>query len=225
VYFTFIGERIIQKHEPKCLVRMKILGNLFLAVWMLALGFGCKRAESESKMLIPLTMEEEAYYLKTGQQIAQSTFVAMSSRLQAAMAEGGVARAAAYCNTAALPIADSMSAIYGAQIRRTSLKIRNPEDRPTKAEQVALERYAALDASNVEMKPSVALLDDKTIGFYAPIRVNGACLACHGELGSTMQEKDYTHLKRLYPSDQAIGYVDGDWRGLWSITIERKSNK
>lgn len=216
---------MMQKFDLQCLMSMKRISNLFLAVWVLILGFGCNRAEPQPPSITPLTAEEEARYLEVGQQIAQATFAAMSSRLQAALAEGGVARAAAYCNTAALPIADSMSAVYGAQIRRTSLKIRNPEDRPTQAEQVALDRYAALDTSNAELKPSVTLLDDQTIGFYAPIRVNGACLACHGELGSTMQESNYIHLKRLYPSDQAIGYADGDWRGLWSITIKRKSNK
>lgn len=169
----------------------------------------------------PLTEEESVRFLQHGQEIAQATFAAMSGRLQAAMQEGGVAYAAQYCNTAALPIADSLSGVYGAKIRRTSLKVRNPEDRPDDLEKTALEQYARDWSAQLPLKPKAVLIDNQTVAFYAPIKVNALCLSCHGELGTSLKADDYDTLKSLYPEDQAIGYKDGDWRGLWSIRFDR----
>jgi cytochrome c553 len=191
---------------------------LFLTA--LAAITACNR-QPKAPEISPLTEEESARFLEQGQEIAQATFAAMSGRLQAAMQEGGVAHAAQYCNTAALPIADSLSGVYGAKIRRTSLKVRNPEDRPDDLEKSALEQYARDWSAQLPLKPKAVLIDNQTVAFYAPIKVNAFCLSCHGEVGASLKAEDYATLKSLYPEDQAVGYQDGDWRGLWSIRFDR----
>src|SRR5690606_15423874 len=54
---------------------------------------------------------DTAAMLSTGTQIAMATFGVLSAELSAAMARGGVAEAAPYCQLNALPIADSLSQV------------------------------------------------------------------------------------------------------------------
>lgn len=197
------------------------LSNFFFPLSLLLLLLSsCGSGTSSSAPR--LTEAEKAGYLAKGKEVAAASFDAMSSRLMQAMAEGGVAHAVSYCNTAAMPLVDSLSAAYGAQIRRTSRKIRNPADSPTQAEQLALNHYDALAAGKSDLKPSVVQLEDGKVAFYAPIIVKPACLACHGQLGTTLQESTYATIQSLYPKDAAIGYAVGDLRGVWSITFDSK---
>lgn len=198
--------------------------SFLLAAVLVGYLTSCGESGSASKHHSPLTSDEEAQYLAQGKEIASAAFDAMSSQLMQAMATGGVPHAVTYCNTAAMPLADSLSAQFGAHIRRTSLKIRNPQDSPSPAERQALSQYAARAAGHTALAPSVVLLEDGQVAFYAPIMVKAACLACHGQLGTTLQPTDYAVIQSLYPQDAAIGYADGDWRGLWSITFERKQH-
>lgn len=196
---------------------------VFFAV--LGLAVACNRQPRQRIDDAPaavLTQEEAAQYVAQGKEIAAATFAALSSRLQEAMQQGGVAYAAPFCSTVALPLADSLSIQYGAEIRRTSLLIRNPKDAPLPHERAALERYETQWQKQEPLQPSALLLEDgKTVAFYAPIHVNAFCLTCHGKLGETLSEKDYAAIKALYPEDQAIGYADGDWRGIWSISFKK----
>lgn len=172
-----------------------------------------------------LTEAEKTQYREKGQEIALATFGALSSQLKAALQEGGVAHAVQYCNTVAYPLVDSLSAVHDAEIRRTTLKVRNPADAPTEAERTVLEAYHAQAAAGEELKPVVQAVDEQTIAFYAPIKMQGLCLSCHGKLGETLQPADYAVIKSLYPEDEAIGYSDGDLRGMWSISFQRPAGQ
>lgn len=171
---------------------------------------------------VPLTSEEVSLYTQRGKEIAQGTFAVMSSELLGAMQRGGVEEAARYCNLAAYPLVDSLAKVYEAGIRRTSLKIRNPKDQPTEAEREMLLSFQQLHEAGKPMEPVVQLLDPNTVAFYAPIKIQPLCLQCHGKLGETMKESDYTVIQELYPADEAIGYSEGDLRGIWSIQFRKK---
>ena len=88
------------------------------------------------------------------------------------------------------------------------------------AEQTVLEQYQKQFEEGKELKPQVQSLDDNRVAFYAPIKVNSFCLQCHGVEGETLKEEDYIAIKASYPEDKAIGYVDGDLRGMWSIEFK-----
>ena len=47
------------------------------------------------------------------------------------------------------------------------------------------------------------------------------CLKCHGKIGETLNEDDYTIIKKIYPDDKAIGYDNENLRGIWSIQFEK----
>lgn len=188
----------------------------FLFAGMLLNFIACDSQPKQPETEATSQIETEKYLAK-GQQIAGATFTALSGKLQAAMKEGGVPNAVEYCSLAAYPMVDSLSKVHGATIRRTSLEVRNPKDAPAPAERQVLDQYEKADAAGEELKPIAQQLEGGGVAFYAPIRVNELCLQCHGVLGETMTEENYAVIKETYPEDQAIGYADGDLRGMWSI--------
>ncbi len=197
---------------------MKI--KLLLPFMIIAISlFSCqskeKQEESKSSEL------DKAVYLERGQKIAGATFTALSSKLQAAMQEGGVVHAIEYCNLAAYPLVDSLSKVHQATIRRTSTKVRNEKDTPTTAELAVLEEYQKMAEEGEALKPIVKELNQEYMAFYAPIRINASCLQCHGKVGETLLEENHALIKELYPNDKAIGYSDGDFRGIWSIKLKK----
>jgi len=175
----------------------------------------------ESSTTGSLTIEEKEKYMSRGKEIAQGSFQALSSALQGAMSSGGVEKAMNYCNISAMPLTDSLSDVYNARVKRTALKYRNPQNKPTEAEEKMLNAYMTQAAENQEMSPEVKLLDENHIAFYAPIKTMGLCLTCHGTVGESLTEENYETIKALYPEDQAVGFEMGDLRGMWSITFER----
>lgn len=178
--------------------------------------------EKETAQVTELNETQRAAYLEKGKAIAGATFTELSSRLQAAMQEGGVTLAVEYCQLNAFPLVDSLSKVHGADIRRTTLKVRNPKDKPSALEQEVLETYAQQDAKGETIGPIVKALEDQEVAFFAPIRTNAFCLQCHGKPGETLKEEDYALIRQHYPEDKAIGYQDGDLRGMWSIRFRNE---
>ncbi len=169
-----------------------------------------------------LTEQQKQAYLEKGQDISMATFSALSSQLASALRESGVEGAVEYCNLVAYPLVDSLSAVHDATIRRTSFKVRNPKDAPTAQERAVLEEYHAREAAGQSPEARVVKLNGKQIAYYAPIRIQPLCLQCHGKLGESLKEEDYAIIKELYPKDEAIGYENGDLRGMWSITFREE---
>jgi hypothetical protein len=202
---------------------------LFFAVIVFVSSFvACKEnPEKSAKESTPetpsieLSQEEIAQYTTTGKSIAKSTFMALSGKLKQALKEGGVEDAAEYCNLVAIPLTDSLAQLHNATIKRTSLKLRNPDNKPTDAELEMLNTYQARFAANTELKPEVHMLDEETVQFYAPIKTQQLCLTCHGIIGEELTQENYQTLKSLYPEDEATGYAENELRGMWSISFEK----
>jgi hypothetical protein len=196
---------------------MKIKLLFFFFALLLAAVFSCENQSSSQDGAAVAAPVGDSVYLEKGKTIASATFAALSGELQAAMAEGGVPNAVEYCNLAAYPLVDSLSKVHQADIRRTSLKVRNPQNAPTAAEKTALEFYAQAMGAGQALRPQVQRSDDGTVVFYAPIQINAFCLQCHGKVGETLRTEDYAVIQKMYPEDRAVGYAEGDLRGIWSI--------
>lgn len=158
--------------------------------------------------------------LEQGKKIAQESFKALSSKLKQAMADGGPEHAVVFCNTAALPITDSLSQHFNATVKRTALKYRNPENKPDSTELNALVKYSNEIAEGGQPKPFITSING-TKRFIAPIPTKGLCLSCHGVPGKTIPQDLYTQITALYPEDMAVGFQEGDLRGIWSITFNK----
>jgi hypothetical protein len=202
--------------------------RLFLAILGLtAVLVSCKQ-ENKAIQTLPtepqgLSESDLAKYNAQGKEIAAASFKTLSGQLKAALEEGGVPNAVGYCNISAKPIIDSLSKQYGAKIRRTTLKLRNPTNAPTPEESGALKRYEASLGLNPHAYLTPLVKDRKEYGvdYYAPIIIKEACLKCHGIPGETLSEEHHTFIKGLYPNDKAFGYKEGDLRGIWSINFKQ----
>ena len=193
---------------------------LLLSISLLGL-FSCQ-SEKPQKTTEAEAKSWEAEYISKGNTIAAASFQALSSELKNALTEGGIEKAVSYCNITALPLLDSLSKVHGATIKRTSLKLRNPKDAPTAEETEVLHDFQKKMENASPIKPMVQK-NASGIAFYSPILVNDLCLKCHGKLDNTMIAEDYAIIKAKYPSDEAIGYVSGDLRGMWSIQFTNKN--
>ena len=162
--------------------------------------------------------------LEKGRSMATATFQALSARLHEAMERGGGVSAVKYCSVAALPLVDSLAAVHGARIKRTSDRLRAPHDAPDAHERERLNAYVAELASGTKpaaLEPSVFQLGD-SVAYYQPILiVSPMCLKCHGTPGENIAPEVMEVLAERYPGDAAVGYVEGDFRGLWSARWPR----
>lgn len=166
-----------------------------------------------------LSTAEEQEYIEKGNNITQVAFEQLSSQLIQQMQAGGPQQAIPFCNVEAAPIVERLSKEYNVSIKRTSLKIRNSKNSPTVQEMEALKTFQKLVNSNEEIKPIIEKDAENNIHYYAPIKVQAKCLVCHGIKGETLTVKTDSILKTFYPEDMAIGYVEGDLRGIWSLTF------
>lgn len=142
------------------------------------------------------------------------------ARLQQAIAEGGLVNAIGVCNTAAPAIAAQKSSEWKMTIARTSLKLRQPRDRPDAWELAQLQRFEQRKAAGESVSAlevgEYAEKDGKRVFRYMKAIPTGElCLGCHGgALAPEVAEK----LRALYPQDAATGFKPGDLRGAFTIT-------
>lgn len=66
--------------------------------------------------------------------------------------------------------------------------------------------------------PWVQAVPEGGYRFYRPLPTGALCLNCHGapdELGDGVPEA----LERLYPQDEAVGFSEGELRGLLRVSV------
>lgn len=201
-----------------------------LMTWLALTFFACAQPKQESVATKPqptpspaktatLSPEDSAKRFELGDDLVSTSKQVISAALVGALEKGGVQYAAQFCNVAAHPILDSLSKASGATIRRVSDKPRNPKDAMDDEERAVFAIFKAkAQQPDAEIPPIVMRSNDSTISFYKPIKISmPTCLKCHGEVGKDVKTEDYAILKRLYPNDEAIGYKQGDLRGMFSI--------
>jgi Protein of unknown function (DUF3365) len=199
---------------------MRILSTLMILIGFVVLLAQCTNPAPEPKATA-LTPETEQAYLEKGKAIAGAAFMTLSGKLSAALDSGGVAGAVKYCNLAAYPLLDSLSKANNAVIRRTSSKLRNPANAAKGWEVEALGAFEQAKTLVREPKPRVRLLDDGSVVYAAPIKLQPLCTKCHGTIGKDIAEADYDFIKKLYPQDAATGYQPDELRGMWSIQFKQ----
>ncbi|NNG04837.1 MAG: DUF3365 domain-containing protein [Inquilinus sp.] len=140
---------------------------------------------------------------------------AMIEHLQAAMADSGPE----LCRHLAPESAGEIEAETGWQIRRTSLRVRNPDNRPTDAERGILMSYAARRAAgqSMELMETTRIVEQDGESFFEYFRAIPTfepCLACHGDAPAPDVA---AAIREHYPDDEAVGFAVGDLRGIFSL--------
>jgi len=147
-------------------------------------------------------------------------FGALKGELVAGIKAGGPANAIGVCNHEAPIIAANVSMSKGMHVGRTSLKLRNPNNKPDAWERAVLEKFssrkaAGEDPAKMEYFEVVEMSGEKIFRYMKAIPTAAKpCLACHGDnIAAAVDEK----LSLLYPDDKAVGYKAGDIRGAFTI--------
>lgn len=145
---------------------------------------------------------------------ARTTLQPFKKELKSALLEGlegGPVEAISVCREAAPEIALRHSS-GGIEMGRTSHRLRNPGNKPADWVKPLLDAYAN---GGTESHRAVVLGDGR-IGYVEPIYVQKPCLMCHGE---TVAPVIADEIARDYPEDAAVGFKEGDFRGLFWVTM------
>lgn len=141
--------------------------------------------------------------------------------LQTEIAHAGPEGAIAACREQAPLLARAASEQTGWNVRRVSLRNRNPKAVPDAWERSALEdfdrRAAAREAPATLERADVVMEQGQAVQRYMrALPTLELCTQCHGtpdRLSPAVAER----LKQLYPADKATGYQAGEIRGAMSL--------
>ena len=113
--------------------------------------------------------------------------------------------------------ASELSERTGWQVKQMAVKYRNPVHKADAQAELVMQRF---EESQVIRDVWERVVVDGESGwrYFAPIRVEESCLACHGDPDS---RPDF--VKDGYPEDKAFNFGVGDLRGLYSVFIPDSS--
>lgn len=167
--------------------------------------------------------EELDSVIKIGQEVSTTLLQTLGKNLKKQMEAGGPMAAAEFCTTKAYTLTAAIDDQYGkdVQVKRISLKERNPANQVQGEEKVILESLDNLQRNGVVLPPYlVERVNKDTYKFYKPLMINKqVCLKCHGDIGKNQKLSQF--LENTYPHDKATGYSMGDLRGAVVVTIKK----
>jgi len=163
----------------------------------------------------PSTLPTDA--LERADAIAKKLGGAVRQRLTDAMNTGGAAKAAEVCATEAKQIAAKVREETGAEVGRSSLRMRSEADAPPPWVDEWLKEQGERKAEGVEgIRALVKGPAGPVARVLKPIAIEPLCLSCHGD-PAAIKDDVKAVLKQRYPGDKATGYQIGDLRGaLWA---------
>ena len=171
-----------------------------------------------------LAAGEREKAFEVGQRACSMLMKTLKGELKATMAEGGPAAAVHVCSGKAQALTAQVArdaAVKDLTLKRTALGIRNPQNAPDPEEREALEAYqASLDKGEA----LEAKLEDRgdSYRFVTPILMGNLCMVCHGD-PDRISGRVREIIRERYPNDEAVGFVPGQLRGMFSVTIPKKS--
>ena len=186
----------------------------------------CTNNEESTQITEEKVIEEviepqpEVNYLETGKGLAMQTKASLGKNLALAINERGSDGAVEFCNIEAIPITDSMSVVLNAKIKRVSDKPRNSNNQANETELAYINNWNAAKVKGEEHPPLLTELDGKMVGYY-PIVTNQMCLQCHGTPEKEINTKTLSKIKKLYPTDKATGYTEGEIRGIFVVEMDK----
>ncbi len=137
------------------------------------------------------------------------------------MARGGYEGAARACSESAQTVTEQYAREQGLEIRRVSLRARNPKDQPDEWEAAKLKAWEKAYKPGAPPAEELEIVEEagrKYARYLKPIVVQPMCLGCHGPRDK-ISEAVRQVLDKRYPRDHATGYKAGDLRGAFSVTL------
>ncbi len=170
----------------------------------------------------PTNHEEKA--IETGNKASASLLKTLGQNMKAHIEKGGVMDALNFCTTQAYPLTQKVNSELpkGVEVKRVSLKSRNPANQATEDEKEVLQSFDELTQKN-EKLPQYILKDfnSNSYKYYTPLIIDKpVCLKCHGDISNNTQLTK--EINETYPQDKAIGYKMNDVRGAIVVTIQHQ---
>ena len=168
-------------------------------------------------------MADEAPWIGEARKIASDIPPKFLGVLQEEIHKGGPENAINVCREKAPQMPKATSEQSGWNIRRVSLKNRNPKAIPDAWEKTALEEFESRAASgenpaSLEKNELVADGEQEIQRYMKALPTQDLCLACHGT-AEAITPAVREQLRKIYPDDKAIGYGAADIRG--AITLNK----
>jgi len=181
----------------------------------------CQQEKNTASEISPQKLKK---IVTSGKKATAALTTTLKKELFTAIGQSGTVAAIDICRTSAIKLTDSLiSTMPGiANLKRTTLKYRNPENAPDKTDMEVLELYEKVLLSGDSIPDfqvrEITQNNKKMYFYYQPLMVQPLCLNCHGnESHLTPEIKDI--LAKNYPEDTAIGYKAGQFRGAIRVTI------
>ena len=176
---------------------------------------GCSRDKSDASSAWRSVAEKDLTEVQAGQHAVavaarDALFERLSARLTAVVSKDGPAAAIAVCQSEAPTIAETVGREKNVRIGRTALKLRNPKNQPPE--------WAASTIAQKPGNPVFFAGPEGKLGTLLPIRLKAQCLTCHGP-AETLPPPVRAALSERYPSDQAVGFAEGDLRGWFWVEV------
>ncbi len=146
----------------------------------------------------------------------------LKKELGASMQSGGPVAAINTCKIKAPEITNQLNSTDSVKIKRTSLRLRNPNNAADDWEQKVLASFEEKLSSGIPIKEltyseKITSTDQTTLRMMRAIPMQPACLSCHGDK-QTMNKDLISALQQDYPDDLATGFSVGEIRGAFSVT-------
>lgn len=151
-----------------------------------------------------------------GDSIVGLTFDTLKKSLMSKMKAEGPIAAIDYCRS----YADVLTTVHQEgsieSITRTAVRLRNKGNAPDSLEQRILSEYES-GWSDENLRTSRVISVGNKVHYFKPIKVLKPCLSCHGD---QVNHEVLVHIRTKYPADSAIGFKEGDLRGMWHVVFK-----
>ena len=164
-----------------------------------------------------------------GDQVAGRLMANLMTTLQEKIASEGPAAAIAYCRLEALPLTAQVAEEFPSvkNVRRTSVRVRNPANAPDPTDRSVLEEWLMTWNPAAPPRPVIKEFTagdgTRELRYYRPVPVMATCLACHGN-GDDIAPDVRAAIGRDYPQDKATGFKEGDLRGAIVVTFQTSAD-
>jgi len=168
-------------------------------------------------------LADDAAWIAEARKVAAIVPPKLLAVLSEQIAKVGPEGAIPVCRDQAPQLARAASEETGWNIRRVSLKNRNPKAVPDAWERAALEDFdrraaAGEPPATLDKAEIVVVGERQEYRYIKALPAQEFCLQCHGtpdRISPAVREK----LQTLYPDDKGVGYRAGEIRG--AITIKK----
>ncbi len=200
------------EHKRSLAAFMAAAALLFASQTLYAEKEGAKHKGCDSEM---------KEVIKTGKEASMTLLKTLGGNMKKHMKAGGPKDALSFCSVNAAGLTADVSAKFGegVDVKRITLKPRNPANMAEGSEKEILEALETLKRNGVKLPRYLIQKEGSGYKYYKPLVINKkVCLKCHG---TSMEKGLMAEIKKRYPTDKATGYKMGDLRGAIVVTIEK----